>query len=214
MSSRLAARALSPLRQAALLTAGSVGLLLLNVGAAAATSCAGHPDGSPTAIAAGRERLASLEPFFSTYSHALIGTVTDIAFEWEDEHTLTRVVVRFDVHATLGPVEPSPTMVVTAPDDGGMLGYGFEAGRTYFVPVAFTDDDREHSSSLCDPISHVDDPDALVATLRPLAEESGVALWEPDDGIAVVPAAVTAVAIAAAAVILLLLRRRVRPTVR
>lgn len=147
----------------------AAGLLVGSLGSPAlATSCVMHEDASPAAILAGEERLALDGRFGDHYRGAVLATVTDIdTDEREGSPTYGSTLVRMDVLATYGEVAADQARI-EMPDPGWMLGYSFEPGATYFVPVR-----HEPTDVLaCEPITRVDDAevDGLVAQLDPPAD--------------------------------------------
>jgi hypothetical protein len=150
------------------------GALAATAPAAAALSCAPHPDGSPHAIASGTERLSTEARFFETHDYAVLGTVTGIETVLEGpDHGSTTVTV--DVTAVLGRTDAPDTVVLSTPDPGWLAGWPYVRGRAYFVPVQDVGPGGEPNFSfLCDPVSEVADPDALADELAPLAEDAGI----------------------------------------
>jgi hypothetical protein len=136
---------------------------------AGATSCVVHPDGSPAAIAAGTERLATEMGFFDLYDFALLGTVSEI-------HTIPTdgaTTITVDVVAVLGAGDALQQVKIWARDPGWMWGYPFEVGTSYFIPVQRTGPEGQANISfVCDPISVVDL--GIEAELRQLAAVAGI----------------------------------------
>ncbi|HSK21765.1 MAG TPA: hypothetical protein VK906_01250 [Egicoccus sp.] len=147
----------------------AAGLLVGALGSPAlATSCVMHEDASPAAILAGEERLAIGGGFAEHYRGAVLATVTDIdTDEREGSATYGSTIVRMDVLGTYGEVAADQARV-EMPDPGWMLGYSFEPGATYFVPIRHEPTDV----MACEPITLVPDGevDGLVAQLDTPAE--------------------------------------------
>jgi hypothetical protein len=202
------------------------GLTLL-AGPAGALSCAAHPDGSPQAIASGTEQLAGGGRFFDQYDFAVIGAVTAIRTdERQGSPTYGATEVDVTVAGVLGVDEAPHSMTLRAGDPGWMVGWPFEVGASYFVPVdAVGPEGQVNWTFGCDPVAQVDDPAATVAELAPLASAAGISLAPPaddgqggasasgavgDDPAWFVPAITTTAVVAAAATGVVLLRRHPR----
>jgi hypothetical protein len=168
-----------------LVVTSSVALSLLAVSASgitsvAALSCVPHPDASPTAIAAGEERLSTADDFFDRYDVAVIGTVTEIrTVDRGGDAGATTIGV--DVLAMLGQDTAPPQFDISASDPGWMSGYPYEVGVTYFVPIQGTGPDGQPNYSFaCDPVTVVDP--SIVPELRRLAARAGIAFSTPTGG--------------------------------
>lgn len=147
---------------------------------AAALTCAEHPDGSPRAIAAGTESLATADRFFDRYDFAVLGTVThiDTVGEGGPDHGATAVTL--EAAAVLGLRTAPARLSLSSPDPGWLAGHPYEAGNGYFIPVRARGPDGEANYTfLCDPITEVDDVSALAGELAPLAADAGIALSIP-----------------------------------
>lgn len=136
---------------------------------ALATSCVMHPDASAASILAGEEQLALDGGFDAHYRGAVLATVDDVdtdAREGSASHG--RTVVRLTALGTHGDVTAGQVRIEMA-DPGWMLGYGFEVGATYFVPVRHEPTDV----MACEPITRVadDEVDGLVGQLEGPADE-------------------------------------------
>lgn len=143
-------------------------VMSLSATSALATSCVMHEDASPAAILAGEERLAIEGGFAEHYRGAVLASVTDIdTDEREGSATYGSTIVRMDVLATYGEVAADQARI-EMPDPGWMLGYSFQPGATYFVPVRHEPTDV----MACEPITLVpeDEVDGLVAQLDAPAE--------------------------------------------
>ncbi|MFP3899274.1 MAG: hypothetical protein ACLFXM_00380 [Acidimicrobiia bacterium] len=154
---------------------GALAGLVLHGHRAAALSCADHPDGSPRAIAAGDESLSTGDRFLERYDFAVLGTVThiDTVREGGPDHGATTVTM--DVTAVLGRREAPDTLALSSPDPGGLAGYPYRVGTGYFIPVQARGPGGERNYTfLCDPITEVDDVDALADGLAPLAADAGI----------------------------------------
>lgn len=140
-----------------------VALLAVVAGAepASASSCAGHVDGSPAAIAAGSEQLAGNARFFDSWRHLLLGRVVAVD-EDRRSPTAARTLWTVEVVAALGGGEMPSRVVVGAPDTGGNGGYPFTLGEAFAIPVRPNPDLGGWSSFICDPITPLDDLDAAV----------------------------------------------------
>ncbi|MEX2504339.1 MAG: hypothetical protein WD378_05780 [Egicoccus sp.] len=127
-----------------------------------------HPDASPSAILAGEEQLATGGGFDDHYRGAVLGTVTGVdTDEREGSATYGSTVVRLEVLGTYGDAAADQARI-EMPDPGSMLGYAFEPGAAYFVPVRHEPTDV----MACEPITLVTDADVddLVTQLDPPAE--------------------------------------------
>jgi hypothetical protein len=191
---------------------------------AAALSCASDPGATPEAIAGGTFRFADGSAFLDSYDFAVVGTVVAVRTdERQGSPTYGHTEVDLEVDGVLGvPVAPA-RMTLEAGDPGWMVGYPFERGRSYFVPVlAEGPEGQVNWTFLCDPISEVGDPEALSTQLAGLAGGAGLPYGTPSepggpgdpgpsaptDRFAWFVPAVTITALAAAATTLLVLRRR------
>lgn len=160
----------SRLRRGAAVGVVVAGMLAVAGSPAVATSCGGHEDASAAAILDGEERLGTMRPFDADYRGAVLGTVTDLdTDEREGSATYGSTVVRMDVLGTHGDVAAGRARI-EMPDPGWMLGYGFEAGGTYFVPVRHEPTDV----MACEPITRVaeDEVPALLDTLSAPAADT------------------------------------------
>jgi hypothetical protein len=155
-------------------------------GPALALSCAAHPDGSPQAIASGTEQLAGGGRFFDQWDFAVIGTVTAIRTdERQGSPTYGATEIDIAVAGVLGVSEAPPTMTLRAGDPGWMVGWPFQRGAAYFVPVAAVGPDGQVNWTFgCDPVSDLTDAEATIDELSPLASAAGFVLSRPpaDDG--------------------------------
>jgi hypothetical protein len=207
---------------AGLLAAAVAGLTVAAAGPAGALSCAPDEAATPEAIAGGTYRASDGSTFLDSYDFAVVGTVVAIRTdEREGSPTYGSTEIDLDVDGVFGvPVAPA-RMTLEAGDPGWMVGYPFEPGRSYFVPVlAEGPEGQVNWTFLCDPISEVTDPEALSAELAGLAGGAGLAYGTPaepgdpgpsspsPDRFAWFVPAVTVTALAAAATTLLVLRRR------
>ena len=206
----------------AALTVTFAAFLAHGSGPAHALSCVAHPDGSPQAIAAGTEQLAGGGAFFDSYDFALIGTVTAVRTdEREGSPTYGATEIDVAVDGVLGVASAPASITLSAGDPGWMVGYPFELGAAYFVPVdAISPEGHSNWTFACDPISEVADPDATVAELAALVDGPGYALGLPSlpapgdgppassDGSSwFVPVTTTLAVVATAVTALVLLRR-------
>ena len=106
--------------------------------------------------------------FSEHYRGAVLATVTGVdTDEREGSATYGSTIVRMDVLGTFGDVAADQARL-EMPDPGWMLGYSFEAGATYFVPVRHEPTDV----MACEPITRVENAevDGLVAQLDPPTE--------------------------------------------
>ena len=193
-------------------------------GPALALSCAAHPDGSPQAIASGTEQLAGGGRFFDQYDFAVVGTVTAIRTdERQGSPTYGATEIDIAVDRVLGVDEAPPAMTLRAGDPGWMVGWPFELGAAYFVPVAAVGPEGQVNWTFgCDPVTVLPDPETTVAELTSLASAAGFSLAQPSEGGGgaeaatdggtpwFVPAVSAAAVLAAGATGFLLLRRSPR----
>lgn len=134
---------------------GALGTVSFVTQSAQALSCAVHPDGSPEAILAGTEQLATGDSFFERYDLAVTGTVT--AIDTDDapgSPTYGDTLVSVDVLNAFGVTDIARSIVIFQDDPGWMSGYPFEQGNGYFIPLLVNGPNGEANYSfLCDPIT-------------------------------------------------------------
>lgn len=140
---------------------------------ASATSCVGT-DRTPSELVAGapphRQGGGTLWELFDL---AITGTVTEI----RTEAGVTEV--RFEVINAMGVSTVPAELIVSESDPGHLNGYGFQIGRTYFVPLVSPGPNGEpYWSFVCDPISEITPEDA---DRLPSAAIEGVATAVPSD---------------------------------
>lgn len=130
---------------------------------ALATSCAvPKGDVSPRAIVEGRALGWDGQPIFETYDFAIAGSVTSVnTDEVPGSPTYGDTEVVFEVINAYRLESVDPLLVVWQSDPGWMMGFPFEVGRTYFVPLVHRGPGGEPNySMLCDPISPMSVADA------------------------------------------------------
>jgi hypothetical protein len=154
-----------------LVVAGIACAAVTGGGAAGALECAPHPDGSPQAIASGTEVLVPAGAFFDRYAFAVIGTVTAIeTVDGDGEPDYGATTITVDVAAVLGEADVPARLTLHADDPGWLNGYPYAVGTAYFVPVDEEGPDGDSNyTSVCDPITPVEDVQSLVAELTSVA---------------------------------------------
>lgn len=186
---------------------------------ASAVSCAPHADASPTAIAAGTERLSGDAGFFENWHHLLLGRVVGVTTDGEESPTAGRTTWTVEVAAALGQGEVASRIDVVAQDAGGNAGYAFTVGDAFAIPVGGVERLGYWSSFGCDPITSLDDLDGTVEEVLAVAAERGTPVATVVGGDALIDAG-TAVAASAAVVLVVVagggavvLRRRRRANI-
>lgn len=171
-------------RPRALLVTVLAGASLMTAGPAAATSCAPSEDASPAAVLAGTDRLAGSGHFFDRFTAAAVGTVVAVRTdERQGSPTYGATEIDVAVAAAFGDRAGEVGALVTlrAADPGWMNGPFWDVGASYFVPLfAPGPQGEEHWTSVCDPISSVQDAKGAASELAPIAEAAGVAVAIPD----------------------------------
>jgi hypothetical protein len=158
-------------RRVVVVVAGIACTAVTGGGSAGALECAPHPDGSPQAIASGTEVLVPAGAFFDRYAFAAIGTVTAIeTVDGDGEPNYGATTITVDVAAVLGEADVPATFALHADDPGWLNGYPYAVGTAYFVPVVEEGPDGDSNyTSLCDPITPVENVPSLVAELTSVA---------------------------------------------
>ena len=168
-------------RPAGLFVAALLGLVLATGGpaqVAGATSCVGYPDDVAEDIVQGRlpdmANPGQSVAFTKQFDLAVIGTVRSVRGDDSGKQPVEALV---DVHqAFFQPTGTSITLEMS--DTGVMLGYPFEAGRTYLIPVETTGPTGLHNYvMLCNPVREV--TEAQVGGLVAKARAAGVPVAEP-----------------------------------
>lgn len=180
---------------------------------------------TPEGIAADTDRMLDGSRFLDHYDFAVIGTVTGVRTdERQGSPTYGATEIDVTVAGVLGTSTAPETTTLRAGDPGWMVGYPFQPGTSYFIPVvALSPEGVTNWTFACDPVSEVVDAEASAAELGALADGSGIAFATPGDGEPpsggpstgsgstsaswFVPA-ISIAAISAAGVAVLLLRRR------
>ena len=168
---------------------GAVALLTLLVtgllaGGASATSCIA-PAGPKDTITGTDDRSMG-GTFFDQYDGAILGTVSSVRTVAQVPAGGTRITV--DLFGAIGMPAVGSTMVLTADDEGGMNGFPFTPGSSYFIPIQDTGPQGQvNYSFVCDPIGEIagaDEAEALLAAARdeghPVALPGNGAQVEPD----------------------------------
>jgi hypothetical protein len=111
--------------------------------------------------------LAIGSRFFESYDFAVIGTVSAIRTdERQGSATYGATEVDVVVAAVLGVDEGPPEMTLRAGDPEWMVGWPFEVGASYFVPVDGVGPERQANWTFgCDPVTQVENAAATVARL-------------------------------------------------
>lgn len=123
-------------------------------GAAVALSCVAGVDATPRAIAEGTEQLPANQPFRDVYDGAILGEVVSLTVQNDGSlPDYGRTEVEIEVTGTLGPPVDRPVVLVQ-PDPGWMSGYGFQAGKHYFIPYTLTE--AGPATHLCTPIAEIE----------------------------------------------------------
>lgn len=152
----------------------ALGVLAVTVPPAGAVSCAPHVDGSPVAIAAGTEQLATDGGFFDRWHHLMLGRVVGVATDGDElSSTFGRTTWTVDVVAALGSGDVPRRVVLLAPDDGGSGGYPFRLGQAYAIPVSDIEWLGPWSSHMCDPVTVLDDLGAAAERVLAVAAVHG-----------------------------------------
>ena len=140
---------------------------------ASATSCVGT-DRTPSELVAGAPPYRQGDgTLWELFDLAITGTVTEIRTE------ASATEVRFQVINAMGVSTVPAELIVSESDPGHLNGYGFQVGRTYFVPLVSPGPNGEpYWSFVCDPISEIppEDADRLLS-----AAIEGVATAVPRD---------------------------------
>ena len=158
---------------------GALGTVGFGVVPVQALSCAVHPDGSPEAILAGTEQLATGDSFFERYDLAVTGTVTAVhTDDAPGSPTYGDTLVSVDVLNAFGVSDIVRSIVIFQDDPGWMSGYPFEQGNVYFIPLQVNGPNGEANYSfLCDPITPTN-PSA--AALLPAQAISSIPVAYPE----------------------------------
>ena len=158
-----------------------VGLL---AGGASATSCIA-PAG-PKETITGDGDLAMGGAFFDQYDGAILGKVSAVRTVKQAPVGAARINV--DVYGAIGTQAVGSSIVLTADDEGGMNGFPFAQGASYFIPIKDKGPQGQvNYTFVCDPIGEIagrDEADALLAAARseghPVALPGNGAEAEPD----------------------------------
>lgn len=164
-----------------LIAAIVLGLALGPAGVAEATSCAyGEPNAA--ALLRGTAPRLEGESLFDRYDLVVVGTVTSVDTRRSLRAPGGRTQTRLDVAAGFGVTEIGDAFVVASDDPGQLNGYGYQRGRTYFIPIkAEGPQGQRNYSFACDPIVRLDGQ-ANVQHLIRVAHRNDIPVAVPDDG--------------------------------